>query len=212
MLPLNVVPDASPVPLLLNVTELGVAEAPADVAYVAVAALPLMLMPHVPLAPEPVTEGTSVPMAKPRFERAVAAVVAPVPPLVIANVPVTPVAKLTRPPATFAKSEPVQAITVFSPGETVTPVVGPAPTICTFCDVDVALMTMYDRLEAGTVMVNVPAGLPVQLMMWYCADPVAPADPTCEMLLPALDPLVRASVTAVWLPLMVCVPAIAISR
>ena len=50
---------------------------------VAVAALPVMLMPHVPLASVPVRVGTS------RAVRASAAVVAPVPPLAIATVPVT---------------------------------------------------------------------------------------------------------------------------
>ena len=51
------------------------------VADVAVAALPLMLMPHVPLAPEPVVEGT------PSADCAVPCVVPPVPPLATASVP-----------------------------------------------------------------------------------------------------------------------------
>jgi len=55
------VPDASPVPALLNVTELvpepaEVAEV-ADVADVAVAAFPLMLIPQVPVAFVPVVLG-----------------------------------------------------------------------------------------------------------------------------------------------------------
>lgn len=51
------------------------------VAEVAVAALPLMLMAQVPLAPEPVAEGT------PSADCAVACVVPPVPPLATASVP-----------------------------------------------------------------------------------------------------------------------------
>lgn len=84
---MNVVPAAAP-PVLLKVTALVtepavVAEVadPAVVAEVAVAALPLMLMLQVPDAPEPVAEGTL------RLDRAVAASVAPVPPLATASVP-----------------------------------------------------------------------------------------------------------------------------
>ena len=59
-------------------------------AVVAVAALPVMLMPQLPLAPVPVGEGTSVPMARPRLVRAADAVVAFVPPLAIGSVPTVP--------------------------------------------------------------------------------------------------------------------------
>ena len=45
-----------------------------------VAALPEMLIPQVPDAPVPVNDGMSVPIARPKFVRAVAADVAPVPP------------------------------------------------------------------------------------------------------------------------------------
>lgn len=55
---------------------------PAVVADVAVAALPEILMLQVPLAPEPVVDGTE------RFDRAVPASLAPVPPLATARVPV----------------------------------------------------------------------------------------------------------------------------
>jgi hypothetical protein len=54
----------------------------AVVAEVAVAAFPLILMPQVPLAPDPVFDGTE------RFDRAVAASEAPVPPLATAKIPV----------------------------------------------------------------------------------------------------------------------------
>jgi len=57
------------------------------VAVVAVEALPLIAMFHVPLAPVPVGLGTSVPIARPKLVRAPAAVVPPVPPLATANVP-----------------------------------------------------------------------------------------------------------------------------
>jgi len=56
---------------------------------VTVAALPVTLIPHVPEAPVPVGEGTSVPITNPRFVRAPEAVVDPVPPLATATVPVT---------------------------------------------------------------------------------------------------------------------------
>ena len=48
---------------------------------------------HVPEAPVPVGEGTSVPITKPRFVLAAEAVVAAVPPLAIGKVPVTPAVK-----------------------------------------------------------------------------------------------------------------------
>lgn len=60
-----------------------------------VTALPEMLIPQVPVAPEPVVEGT------PRFDWASAAVEAPVPPLRMATVPVT------FAPATLAAETPV---------------------------------------------------------------------------------------------------------
>ena len=60
-LPLNVVPDASPAPPLLNVTALLTDEAVvADVADVAVAALPVMLMFQVPDALVPVVLGAPI--------------------------------------------------------------------------------------------------------------------------------------------------------
>ena len=49
--------------------------------FVAVAAFPLMLIPHVPVAPEPDVEGTS------KLVRASDAVVAAVPPAVKGKVP-----------------------------------------------------------------------------------------------------------------------------
>lgn len=60
----------------------------AKVAFVALPALPVTLILQVPDAPVPVGEGTFVPMTKPKFVLAPAAVVAPVPPLTIAKVPV----------------------------------------------------------------------------------------------------------------------------
>ena len=60
----------------------------AEVALVAVAALPEIEIPQVPDAPVPVGAGTSVPMVNPKFVLALAAVVAPVPPLATAKVPV----------------------------------------------------------------------------------------------------------------------------
>ena len=66
-LPLKVAPEAAPAPPLLKVTELVtdpavVAEVAvvADVADVAVAALPLMLIPHVPDAFVPVVLGAPI--------------------------------------------------------------------------------------------------------------------------------------------------------
>ena len=103
----------------------------AEVAEVAVAAFPLMLMPQVPLAPEPVVEGTE------RLERAVAASLAPVPPLATARVPVKlmlgvvppedargdeavtavivppePVAAMVMPPAVLVMLTPEPAVSV----------------------------------------------------------------------------------------------------
>ena len=60
----------------------------AFVALVAVAALPEMLIPQVPDAPVPVSEGMSVPIANPRFVRAPEAVDAPVPPFKTAKMEV----------------------------------------------------------------------------------------------------------------------------
>ena len=60
---------------------------------VTVAEFPVTLIPQVPLAPVPVGEGTSVPIAKPRFVLAAEAVVAAVPPLATGKVPVTPAVK-----------------------------------------------------------------------------------------------------------------------
>jgi len=110
-------------------------------------------------------------------------VVTPVPPFATARVPATVTApdvavegvrpvvpKLmvdtpsTTLDATFTKSLPFQATTAFSEDAIVTPVVGPAPTSFTSWLVDVALMTTYVLLAAGAVIVNMLAGLPVQLM------------------------------------------------
>jgi hypothetical protein len=55
------------------------------VELVAVAALPVTLIAHVPEAPVPVGEGTSAPIARPRFVRALLAEDAPVPPSAIAK-------------------------------------------------------------------------------------------------------------------------------
>ena len=66
------------------------------------AEVPVMLMPQVPLAPMPVVEGT------PRFVCAPAAVVAPVPPLPTATVPVTLAALPGMLPVTLA---PVTVVT-----------------------------------------------------------------------------------------------------
>ena len=60
----------------------------AKVAFVALPALPVTLILQVPDAPVPVGEGTSVPIATPKFVLAPDAVVAPVPPLATAKVPV----------------------------------------------------------------------------------------------------------------------------
>ena len=79
--PLNVVPETAPEPPLLNVTALLVAEA--------TAAVPEMLMAHVPEAPVPVADGA------PRLVKAAAEVVAPVPPLATGRVPVTCEVRLT---------------------------------------------------------------------------------------------------------------------
>jgi hypothetical protein len=100
--------------------------------------------------------------------------------------------------ATLTKSLPFQAMMAFSPDTIVTPVVGPEPTTLTLCEVEVALRTIYALLVAGAVIVSRLAGLPVQLMIMYWAEPVAP-DPAWLK----ADPVVVESVTAVWLPLMV---------
>jgi hypothetical protein len=68
--------------------------------------------------------------------------------------------------ATRTKSEPFQASSAARPAATVIPGLLAGLTT-TDCDVDVALMTRYTLLAVGTVTVNVPAGLPVQLMMLY---------------------------------------------
>ena len=78
--------------------------------------------------------------------------------------PSVPVKAVKTVEATLTKSEPFQATIAFSPLTNVTPVVGPAPTIFTDWLVDVALMMIYDLLDAGAVMVKRPAGLPVQLI------------------------------------------------
>jgi len=57
--------------------------------------------------------------------------VVPVPPLAIGSVPVTSEARLTKVEAIFTKSEPFQATSALYPEVTVTPVVGPAPRITT---------------------------------------------------------------------------------
>ena len=82
--------ESAAVPLLLPVLTnstpsiwLAVVALDAVVALVAVAAFPLIEIAQVPDAPLPVVEGTD------RFDRAVAASVAPVPPFAIATVPVT---------------------------------------------------------------------------------------------------------------------------
>jgi hypothetical protein len=53
-------------------------------------------------------------------------------------------------------------------------------------------MTKYTLLAAGAVIVSKLAGLPVQLIMLYCADPVEVA-PACDK----VKPVVLVSVTAV---------------
>ena len=92
---------------------------------VTVAALPVMLMPQVPLAPEPVVEGTL------RFVCAPAAVVAPVPPLATATVPVTLAALPgmlpdTLPPVRLVRLAPLmagrEAIVVAFPTDVTLPV------------------------------------------------------------------------------------------
>jgi hypothetical protein len=105
------------------------------------------------------------------------------------------------------KSEPFHAITAARLADTVTPVVGPAPTILTAWLVEVALMTRYTLLVAGTVTVSIPEGFPVHRIRAYCAEPVLP-DPACV----SEDPLVVESVTAVCEPLMTCAPATAESK
>jgi hypothetical protein len=65
------------------------------VAFVAVAALPEILMFQVPDAPVPAGEGTSEPIARPRFVLAVDAEVAPVPPLATGRAPDTSVVNPT---------------------------------------------------------------------------------------------------------------------
>lgn len=50
--------------------------------------VPVMLIPQVPVAPVPVTLGTSVPIATPKFVLAAEAEVAAVPPFAIGSVPV----------------------------------------------------------------------------------------------------------------------------
>jgi hypothetical protein len=87
-LKINLPPDSSTVKLVVASLVAFVAFV-AFVALVAVAALPLMLMFQVPDAPVPVGDGTSVPITSPRFVRAFAAVVAPVPPLATFSVPAT---------------------------------------------------------------------------------------------------------------------------
>ena len=74
---------------------------------VAVAAFPEMLMPHVPEAPVPVRDGISVPIASPRFVLALEAVVAPVPPLATATVPVTFAALPEMSPVIFEPAKDV---------------------------------------------------------------------------------------------------------
>lgn len=85
---MNEPPDAGLVAKVELVAFVALVALVAEVALVAVAALPEMLIPQVPEAPVPVTDGMSVPMVNPKFVLAVAAVVAPVPPLAIASVPV----------------------------------------------------------------------------------------------------------------------------
>lgn len=80
-------PDTTFVAFVALVALVAVVADVADVADVAVAAFPLILIPQVPEAPVPVSDGISVPMSKPKLVRAVEAVVAPVPPLATASVP-----------------------------------------------------------------------------------------------------------------------------
>jgi hypothetical protein len=65
------IPEEVPVPPFATATV--PLTLPADVADVAVAALPVMFMPHVPLAPVPVGEGTLVPITEPIADLAAAA-------------------------------------------------------------------------------------------------------------------------------------------
>jgi hypothetical protein len=68
-------------------------------------------------------------------------VVAPVPPLATGRVPETPLAKGITDTATNTKSSPFQATRAAVPATTVTPVVGPAPTILMLCVLEVLLIT-----------------------------------------------------------------------
>lgn len=127
----NLPPDSSTVKLVVAICPAVVAELAvvADVAVVAdeavvadvaVAALPLMLMAQVPDAPDPVGEGTSVPMANPRAVRAAEPVVAPVPPFAIASVP----AKVIVPDDVIGLPEVVRPVV---PPESATDVTVPVP-------------------------------------------------------------------------------------
>ena len=126
-------PEPPPPPPLLNVTAFvtdpalvanpalvadpAVVADPALVAEFAVAALPVMLIPQVPEAPDPPREGTSsVACAAP-------AVPAPVPPLAIGSVPATCVLSETPDSAPPRVSEPE----VFTVPVSVMPLTEPVP-------------------------------------------------------------------------------------
>ena len=109
-------PDSATVKLVVA-SVVAAAAVVAEVADVAVAALPLMLIPQVPLAPVPVFDGTE------RFDRAVAASEAPVPPLATASVPVKLMLGVA-PPDEARGDEAVTEVTV--PPEPVADSVPPA--------------------------------------------------------------------------------------
>jgi hypothetical protein len=93
----------------------------------------------VPLVGVPKTGVTSVGEVERTTDPDPVDVVTPVPPLATGSVPVKLEIAVD---ATFTKSDPFQATTAFSPDTKVTPVVGPAPTILTDCDVEVLLTMM----------------------------------------------------------------------
>src|SRR5439155_11033639 len=89
---------------------------------VTVAALPVMLMPQVPLAPEPVVEGTFKPVC------AVACVVPPVPPLATAIVVAFQVPAVSVPTPVMLPKEPAwRLLLVTAPAAILLIVTAPEP-------------------------------------------------------------------------------------